>query len=379
MENKYVVGIDIGGQGSTIGIVDKRGEVILCRGGQGFLAPWDHREQQVYVDALCKALEEMFADEKIGGKENIAGIGIGAPSSSYLTGKIEKAPNLPPEWDNFEITKMVSKKINLDNVFLDNDANAAMLGEWAYGGAKDTNHCIMITLGTGLGSGIVAEGRLIRGKHGLGGELGHTRAYHCGDRICGCGRIDCLERYASATGMAFTAVQFVKQKQTGILYEKYKERIAEIRAELLDKNIKLNSEKDEEEIKNLKAQITELERKYELPISSKDVCDAAEKNDPLALEIFAFTGKILGESLANFVAFSDPNKIFLFGGLAKSGKYILEPTRKAMEVNLLKNYKGYDDEGNKKVDVYLSELNNNADAAILGASALVWEKIKSGN
>lgn len=369
--SEYAVGIDIGGQSTTIGIVDKRGVIKLLRVGEGFLAPGDYKVQEEYVDALSKALDEMFRE--VGGIELIEGVGIGAPSGSYLTEKIDNASNLPEEWKNFRIVDMVKKKTGIEHVFLDNDANVAALGEWMYGGAKDTDHFIMITLGTGVGSGIVAEGRLIRGKHGLGGELGHTRAVACENRKCGCGLTDCLERYTAATGVAATAIKFIEEKgNNSALKDLYDKRRVEIKAELQEKQMKLHKETDEKEIKELKKEISRLEDKYEKPIESKDVSQAAKDGDALANEIYEYTGAILGRSIANFIAFSDPDKVFLFGGLAKAGDLLLKPTRKAMEEVLLKNYKG-------GVEVYISELNDNADVAILGASALVWEGSRKMN
>ena len=249
-------------------------------------------------------------------------MGVGAPNGNYYSGTIEFAPNLP--WRGIiPLAAMFEDKLGIPTA-LTNDANAAAIGEMTYGAARGLKDFIMITLGTGVGSGIVINGQLVYGHDGFAGELGHVIVNPEG-RVCGCGRKGCLETYCSATGVARTAREFL---------------VARSEPSLL-RNVPVED------------------------IQSKDVYDAAVKGDKLAQEIFEYTGKILGEALANFVAFSSPEAIILFGGLAKSGDYITKPIQKALEDNVLNIYKG-------KTKLLLSQLKD-ADAAVLGASALGWE------
>jgi glucokinase len=259
------------------------------------------------------------------GKElNIKGIGIGAPNGNYYTGTIEYAPNL--HWKGIiPLAKLMTEKFDLPCA-LTNDANAAAIGEMMYGAARGMKDFIMITLGTGVGSGIVANGQLIYGHDGFAGELGHTVVVRDGRKHWGTGLLGSLEAYASATGIAITA------------------------NEMLDDNPRQES----------------LMRKYKREdINAKIVAEAAEKGDAIAKEVYKFTGQILGEALANFVMFSSPEAIILFGGVIKAGDLILSPTKEHMEKNLLPIFQN-------KVKLVFSELKE-ADAAILGASALVWE------
>ena len=249
-------------------------------------------------------------------------MGVGAPNGNYYNGTIEFAPNLP--WKGvIPLSAMFEDKLGIPTA-LTNDANAAAIGEMTYGAARGLRDFIMITLGTGVGSGIVVNGQLVYGHDGFAGELGHVIVERDG-RICGCGRKGCLETYCSATGVARTAREFLVARSEPSL-------LREIPAE---------------------------------EIVSKDVYDAAIKGDKLALEIFEYTGTILGRALADFVAFSSPEAIVLFGGLAKSGDLIMKPIQKALEENVLKIYAG-------KTKLLLSQLKD-ADAAVLGASALGWE------
>lgn len=311
------IGIDIGGTGTKFGIVDKDGNVLFS----GEMSTKKHKEIDGYINELHGHLGELI--EKAGGIGRIRGIGVGAPNGNFYTGNIEYAPNLP--WSGvIPIAKMMSDKFQLP-VTLTNDANAAAIGEMMYGAAKGMRDFIMITLGTGVGSGIVANGQLMYGHDGFAGELGHTIVIPDGRMHLGTGKRGSLESYASATGVRLTALEMLENSTEDSLL-----RTAD--KETLD---------------------------------SKVVYDAAIKGDKLALEIFEFTGKILGLALANAVMFSSPEAIILFGGLTKSGDLILKPTRKHMEENLIQVFQN-------KVKILVSHLKE-SDAAILGASALAWE------
>lgn len=313
----YVVGVDIGGTGTKFGIVDKDGNVLFS----SEMSTKKHLQVHTFIDELHEHLSEMI--EKVGGFGRIKGIGIGAPNGNIYTGTIEYAPNLP--WKGIiPFAKMVQDKFKIP-VKLTNDANAAAVGEMMYGAAKGMKDFIMITLGTGVGSGIVAGGQLIYGHDGFAGELGHTIIIPDGRLHLGTGKKGSLESYASATGVAQSAKEILTQS----------DRPSSLRA-------------------------LELES-----ISSKDVYEAAVKGDEVALEVFEFTGKILGMSLANFIMFSSPEAVILFGGLTKAGDMILKPTREHMEANLIEIFQN-------KVKILISHLKE-SDAAILGASALMWE------
>ena len=317
MENKpYVIGLDLGGTNSVFGIVNSEGSVVTSTS----IRTKGQNDLDVYMDSACAALAPMI--EQVGGIQNIKGMGIGAPNGNYYTGNIELAPNLP--WKGIvPFAKKFSERLGIP-VVLTNDANAAAIGEMTYGVAKGMKNFIMITLGTGVGSGIVVNGELVYGCDGFAGELGHVIVRRDG-RQCGCGRKGCLETYCSATGVARTAREFLVARPEPSL-------LRDIPAE---------------------------------DIVSKDVFDAAVRGDKLAQDIFEYTGRILGEALADFIAFSSPEAIILFGGLAKSGDYIMKPIRKAIDDNILKIYEG-------KTKLLISELKD-ADAAVLGASALGWE------
>ena len=314
MSKPYVVGIDIGGTNTVFGIVDARGSILAT----GSIKTQKYTEINDYVNALYEELSRLLAQENV--TDQIAGIGIGAPNGNYFTGNIEFAPNLP--WKG--VIPLAQMMFNIP-VTITNDANAAAIGEMTYGAARGVKDFIMITLGTGVGSGIVINGQMVYGHDGFAGELGHVIVRRGNGRLCGCGRTGCLEAYASATGVARTAREFLEIRN------------------------------DESSLRQLPIQ----------DITSKDVYDAAVSGDKLSQEIFEYTGKILGEAFADFVAFSSPRMIVLFGGLAKSGELIMRPIREAMERNLLPIYKG-------KVKIVLSELKE-SDAAVLGASALGWE------
>lgn len=318
MDSQLVVGIDIGGQTTKLGVVDARGTVLA----QTVIRTDTYDTVEPYIDEVAEALNRIIKEAKAEG--NIRGIGVGAPNGNYYTGTIENAVNL--SWGGnrtIPFAKLLSGRMNGLPVALTNDANAAAVGEMTYGAARGMKNFIMITLGTGVGSGIVINGEVVYGHDGFAGELGHTSAVRNNGRTCNCGKTGCLETYASATGVARTAREWL---------------------ELSDEPSTLRS----------------LDT-----ISSKDVYDAAKDGDKLALKIFEFTGKILGRSFADFVAFSAPEAIVLFGGLARAKEYLLEPIETAMNENLLHLWRN-------KIKIVFSQLKE-SDAAILGASALAWE------
>lgn len=312
------IGIDIGGTGTKFGIVDRVGNVLFS----SEMSTRKHAEVETFIDELYNHLSDLIA--KAGGVGRMKGIGVGAPNGNYYTGTIEYAPNLP--WKGIiPLAKMIEDKFKLP-VTLTNDANAAAIGEMMYGAAKGMNDFIMITLGTGVGSGIVANGKLVYGHDGFAGELGHTIIIPDGRMHEGTGKKGSLESYASATGVRLTTLELLEKS---------------------DQPSWLRNVPVEE-------------------IDSKKVYDAAMEGDELAKSIFEYTGKILGLALANFVMFSSPEAIVLFGGLTKAGDLILKPTRESMEENLIQVFQN-------KVKILVSHLKE-SDAAILGASALVWEK-----
>lgn len=318
MEKPYVVGIDIGGTNTVFGIVDARGTIIASNSIKTGAYPIF----EGYVDEVCKNLLPLINAN--GGMEKIRGIGVGAPNGNFYTGTIEFAPNLP--WKGIlPLASMYEEKLGIPTV-LTNDANAAALGEMTYGAARGMKDFIMITLGTGVGSGIIINGQLVYGHDGFAGELGHIIVDHSEDaRLCGCGRKGCLETYCSATGVARSARE------------------------------KLTASTEPSLLRNISAE----------KITSKDVYDAAVQGDEVAKDIFEYTGTILGAAIANFIAFSSPEAVILFGGLAKSGDFLLKPIRKAIDDNILAIFKG-------KTKLLVSELKD-SDAAVLGASALAWE------
>ena len=315
-EKNYTVGIDIGGTNTVFGIVDARGHILSTDS----IKTKDYPEINGYVDTLSDRLMQLI--HAVGGISMIRGVGVGAPNSNYYMGNIELAPNLP--WKGVvPLARMLREKLGVP-VALTNDANAAALGEMTYGVARGMKDFIMITLGTGVGSGIVVNGQLVYGHDGFAGELGHV-IVRPGGRLCGCGRKGCLETYCSATGIVRTVHEVLLSTQEPSL----------------------------------------LRNKPLEQITSKDIYDAAVLGDKLALEIFRFTGTVLGEAFANFVVFSSPEAIILFGGLAKAGDYIMNPIREAMDNNLMNLFRG-------KTRLLVSELKD-SDAAVLGASALGWE------
>lgn len=316
---KFAVGIDIGGTNTKFGIVDKEGTILT----QGRMLTNASETVQGFIEELYKHLYPMI--ENVGGPSEFAGIGIGAPNGNYYTGNIEHAANL--KWKGIvPLAAMIKERFGM-NVKLTNDANAAAAGEQQYGCAKGMRDFITITLGTGVGSGIFVNGKIVLGHDGFAGELGHTIIRPGGRLHPGTGIRGPLEAYASATGVRETALEMLA----------------------------VNPDQ-----KSLLRQFTAEE------LTSEKVYECAIQGDAIAKEIFSFTGQLLGEALANFVMFSSPEAIVLFGGLTKAGDLILNPTRNAMEANLVQVFKN-------KVKLVFSNLKE-ADAAILGASALIWEE-----
>ena len=318
MNSQYVVGIDVGGQTTKLGVVDARGTVLA----QTVIRTDTYTDIEPYIAELAEALNKIIKES---GTEGIVkGIGVGAPNGNYYTGTIENAVNL--SWGGsktIEFAKLLSEAMGGLPVALTNDANAAAVGEMTYGAARGMKNFIMITLGTGVGSGIVINGDVVYGHDGFAGELGHVAAVRNNGRTCNCGKTGCLETYASAIGMARTAREWL---------------------ELSDEPSLLRS----------------LDN-----ITSKDVYEAAKEGDKLALRVFDFTGKMLGRSFADFIAFSSPEAIVLFGGLARAKEFLVGPIEEAMNANVLPLWRN-------KVKIVFSQLKE-SDAAILGASALAWE------
>jgi glucokinase len=316
--DQLVVGVDIGGTGTKFGIVNRDGNVLFGHE----ISTKKHATIESFIDELYAELSVLI--EKAGGAGRIKGMGVGAPNGNFYTGTIEYAPNLP--WKGIiPLAELLQTKFKLP-VTITNDANAAAIGEMMYGAAQGMKDFIMITLGTGVGSGIVANGQLIYGHDGFAGELGHTIVIPDGRLHPGTGKKGSLESYASATGVRNTAVEILEKTTE-------KSLLRDVPTDQLD---------------------------------SKSVYDAAIKGDKVALEIFEFTGKILGLALANAIMFSSPEAIVLFGGLTKAGDLILKPTKQHMEENLIQVFQN-------KVKILVSHLKE-SDAAILGASALAWDK-----
>ncbi len=316
---KFAIGIDIGGTTTKFGVVNAKGEIIV----QDRIPSNQHEVVENFIDDLYQKLNPMI--NNAGGVKKFVGIGVGAPNGNIYTGTIEYAPNL--KWKGIiPIADILKRKFKLKTK-LTNDANAAAMGEMKYGACKNMKHFITITLGTGVGSGIVIDGKIVVGHDGFAGELGHTIIRPGGRIHKSTGMAGSLEAYASATGVRETAIEFLTT---------YPEEPSLLR------NYTINE------------------------LTSETVYECAMKGDNIANKIFEFTGQILGESLANFVMFSSPEVIVLFGGLTKAGNLLLNPTKKHMEQNLLPIFQN-------KVKLIFSELQE-SDAAILGASALVWNQ-----
>ena len=316
----YVIGLDLGGTNSVFGIVDARGEIKATTA----IKTGGFETAEAYVAACVEALQPII--EQVGGIDTIKAMGVGAPNGNYYKGTIEYAPNLPWAHDTIvPLGDMFSKALGVP-VALTNDANAAALGEMVYGVARGMKNFIVITLGTGVGSGIVVNGQLLYGHDGFAGELGHVTMVRGEEgRSCGCGRTGCLEAYCSATSVARTARELLAKTNRPSL-------LREIEAE---------------------------------KITSLDVSIAAGKGDELAKEIYDFTGHMLGEACADFAAFSSPEAFIFFGGMVKAGELIMKPIREAYDKHVMRIFKG-------KAKFLVSGLDG-ASAAVLGASAVGWE------
>lgn len=314
----YVIGLDLGGTNSVFGIVDSRGEIKATTA----IKTQGYDSVEAYVAASVEALQIII--DQVGGIDTIKAMGIGAPNANYYKGTIETAPNIAWAKTTVPLASLFSEALGIP-VAMTNDANAAAIGEMAYGAARGMKNFIVITLGTGVGSGIVVNGQLVYGHDGFAGELGHVTMVREGGRSCGCGRTGCLEAYCSATGVARTA----------------REKLASTEKPSL---------------------LRELEPEK---ITSLDVSIAAGKGDELANEIFRFTGKMLGEACADFAAFSSPEAFIFFGGLVKAGELIMKPIREAYDRHVMPVFRG-------KAQFLVSALDGSS-AAVLGASAIGWD------
>lgn len=315
---KIAVGVDIGGTNTVLGLVSENGEIF----SKTSFKTAKCETVSVFVQELKKAVEA--CETELNFDYRLLGIGIGAPNANFFSGSIEFAANLP--WKGIvKLADEVKAVLNLP-VFVTNDANAAAVGEMVYGGAAGMNDFVVITLGTGLGSGIVSDGKVLYGYDGLAGELGHV-IYERNGRMCGCGRKGCIETYVSARGICRTVLDLLAKTNT----------------------------------------VSCLRAVCPSELDSKLIFEAARKADPIAVEAFNVTGRILGEVLADLTAIIRPQAYFLFGGLALSENFILQPAKTSLEKNLLAAYKG-------KVGLYISQIND-YDAAVLGASALVWNNL----
>jgi len=323
MALEVVLGIDVGGTYTKMGLVDRSGKIHF----EDEVPTTGYDAIEPYIEALhthlISSLGPLEADF------HIAGIGVGAPNGNFYTGCIEHAPNLV--WKGvIEFARLLERQFQIPAV-VTNDANAAALGEMLFGGAKGLNNFVMITLGTGLGSGLVVNGDVVYGNDGHAGELGHVRASDNNGRQCGCGKRGCMEAYVSATGIKRTIFELLAEENMSSDFRK-------------------------------------------IPFSKlkpKLITAMAESGDPIAIKAFERTGFLLGRSLADTVAHISPSKIFLFGGLAKAGKWIIDPAKKSMEQHLLPLYRN-------KIDIVPSALLKQ-NIAVLGAAALIWKKLDREN
>ena len=312
----YVIGLDLGGTNSVFGIVDARGNIVATTAIKTQAYPDFDDYVKASVDALMPIIDT------VGGIEKIKALGIGAPNGNYYNRTIEYAANLV--WQGVvPIAKKFEEALGIP-VIVTNDANAAAVGEFTYGVARGMKNFIMITLGTGVGSGIYINGQLVLGCDGLAGELGHLTVIP-GGRTCGCGRKGCLETYCSATGVARTAREYLDKRDTPSL------------------------------LRDIKPE----------DITSFEVYKAAVAGDELAKEIFEVTGSMLGEACANFALFCSPEAFIFMGGLTKAGDLLMKPLQKAYDEHVLSVYKG-------KAKLMLSGLKD-SETAVLGASALGWD------
>jgi len=318
MQPNLVIGIDVGGQTTKCGIADARGTILA----QTVIRSDNYDTVEPYIAELAEALKKIIAEA--GAEGQIRGIGVGAPNANHYTGDIENAVNL--KWGGtttIHFAKLLQDAMDGIPVSITNDANAAALGEMTYGSARGMKNFIMITLGTGVGSGIIIDGQLVYGHDGFAGELGHVGLVRNNGRLCNCGKTGCLETYCSATGVARTAREWLEASDEPSL------------------------------LRNL------------VSISAKDVYDAAKAGDEMSKRIFEFTGKLLGQAFADFVAFSAPEAIVLFGGLARNKEFLTDAIERSMNENLLPLWRN-------KIKIVYTSLKE-SDAAILGASALGWE------
>ena len=315
---KAAIGIDIGGTNTVMGIVDKEGKVIRDKS----IPTETHPEYKIYMNNLANAVEDLVSS--MGSEYEIIGIGVGAPNGNYYNGTIEFAPNLKFK-GIVPVVDFLKSRFNYTHIILTNDANAAAIGEMIYGGAKGMKDFIMITLGTGVGSGIVVNGEMVYGHDGFAGEIGHT-IYDPNGRDCGCGRMGCLETYTSAPGIKRTVFELLSTMNEPSVLRGFSFH----------------------------------------DLSAKEIDKAARAGDEIALEAFDYTGQVLGLKLADAVAHTSPEAIFLFGGLAQAGELIFDPVKKYFEENLLNIYKN-------KIKILPSKLPP-GEAAILGSSALVWKE-----
>ena len=333
-QKTYAIGVDLGGTNTVFGIVNAQGDIVA----QNSIKTQAYSTAESFVEAGMACLRPLI--DQVGGIDNIAGMGIGAPNANYYTGAIETAPNIAwaherivplAQMFSTQLSTLQSQTSNLQPqistpfpVKMTNDANAAAMGEMAYGAARGMKNFIVITLGTGVGSGIVVNGQLVYGHDGFAGELGHVIMVRGKEgRLCGCGRTGCLETYCSATGVARTAREILTTT----------DRPSLLRNKPVDQ------------------------------IESLDVSIAASQGDEIANEIFQFTGKMLGEACADFTAFSSPEAFIFFGGLCKAGDLIMKPIEESYNKSVMPIFRG-------KAKFLISGLMN-ANAAVLGASALV--------
>lgn len=318
-QKPYVIGLDLGGTNSVFGIVDQRGEIKVTTA----IKTQGYEKVEDYVKASVDALQVII--DQVGGIENIKAMGIGAPNANFYKGTIEYAPNL--SWGHdciVPLAELFSKALGIP-VALTNDANAAAIGEMTYGVARGMKNFIMLTLGTGVGSGIVINGQMVYGCDGFAGELGHVIMRRDNGRLCGCGRKGCLEAYCSATGVARTAREMLSTTdRPSILREMDPEKI-----------------------------------------TSLDVSIAAGKGDELAKDVYEFTGNMLGEACADFATFASPEAFVFFGGMAKAGDLLFDPIKRSYDEHVMPIFRG-------KAQFLVSSLDG-ASAAVLGASAIGWE------
>jgi glucokinase len=315
MENKLTVGIDIGGTNTVFGIVDNNGNITF----RGEVRTAEYLDVEEFVKTISTKIKHFLSNDQ---RKNLVGVGIGAPNGNFFTGNIEFAPNLP--WkDIVPLAEMFRKELDVP-VTITNDANAAAIGEKIFGGAKEMNDFVVLTLGTGLGSGIFVNGKIMYGADGNAGEYGHI-TFVPGGRLCGCGRRGCLETYVSATGI--------------------KRNVLQILADTNEKSMLRNKSIED--------------------LSAKDIASFADKGDLLSIKVFQYTGEMLGKAIADIYSIFSPEAVFLFGGLANAGDLIIEPARMAAIQNALEIHKNH-------IKILVSELDG-SDAAILGASALAFQ------